>query len=254
MFKRFGLGLSTYVDAHHLIVKHNLWRYLLMPGIINVILFSLFIWGVFSFADYTSAAVLDWVGLSEPIEGFFKYLKQILFFVIGFIIKIVLLIMYLSVYKYITLILLSPILAMLSERTERILTGKEFNINAVQFVKDIARGIKIALRNLFIEILCMFIGYLLMFVPIVNLFIPFVLFFISSYFMGFSMIDYNNERHKLSIPQSLTFVRSNKGMATGNGFIFNLMFMVPFIGWLVAPGYATVAATIATHKVKNNLV
>lgn len=254
MFKRFGLGITSYFEAHRLVVKHKLWGYMLIPGIINVILFTLFIWGVFTFASFMASLVLDILGLTASSDGFLGVLKDIIYVVVSLLVKISLLLIYYSVYKYIILILLSPILGMLSERTERILTGKDFDTTPLQFVKDFVRGLKLTLRNFLIEITCTIIAYLLVFIPIVNLFIPLVLFFISSYFMGFSMIDYTNERHKLSIPQSLQFMRNNKGAAIGTGFIFNLLFLIPFVGWLIAPGYSVIAATITTHKIKNNLV
>lgn len=73
---------------------------------------------------------------------------------------------------------------------------------------------------------------------------------ISMYYFGFFMIDYTGERYRLSIKQSVKFMRNNKGFAIANGLIFYLILMIPLLGLLVAPSYAVVAATIGVEKVK----
>ena len=50
--------------------------------------------------------------------------------------------------KYLVVIILSPLLAHLSQKTEQILTGNKYRFNLEQLIKDIRRGIRIALRNL----------------------------------------------------------------------------------------------------------
>jgi CysZ protein len=77
-----------------------------------------------------------------------------------------------------------------------------------------------------------------------------ILFFIASYFYGFAFIDYNSERRRLSVKQSVQFIRKNKGMAVANGMVFSFFMLIPFCGTTLA-GFAAivsvVAATIAVH-------
>ena len=71
---------------------------------------------------------------------------------------------------------------------------------------------------------------------------------VSSYFYGFSFIDYSNERNKLSVKESVRFIRKNKGLSVGIGMIFSFCFYVPYLGGIVASFLAvvsTVAATLA---------
>jgi len=63
------------------------------------------------------------------------------------------------------------------------------------------------------------------------------------------MMDYVNERRRLSIRKSVTFVREHAGFAIGNGFVFSLMFIIPYdIGVILAPVLAVVAGTIGMHE------
>jgi CysZ protein len=68
--------------------------------------------------------------------------------------------------------------------------------------------------------------------------------------MGFSMLDYSSERNQLSENASIQLIGHHKGLAIGNGMIFYMFHAIPLLGWLLAPGYAVVAATISMHKAK----
>lgn len=62
------------------------------------------------------------------------------------------------------------------------------------------------------------------------------------------MLDYSCERHKLSPSESILYISKHKGLAIGNGLLFYLMHGIPLIGWLLAPSYAVVAATISLYQ------
>ena len=64
------------------------------------------------------------------------------------------------------------------------------------------------------------------------------------------MLDYSCERHQLSTTQSIAFISKHKGLAIGNGIVFYLMHMVLVVGWILAPSYAVIAATISYYKTK----
>ncbi len=74
---------------------------------------------------------------------------------------------------------------------------------------------------------------------------------VECYYYGFSMLDYSCERNKLSMSESIDFVGKHRGLAIGNGLMFYLMHAVIIIGWIFAPAYAVVAATLSLHKIKH---
>lgn len=59
------------------------------------------------------------------------------------------------------------------------------------------------------------------------------------------MLDYTSERKGLSASESIDFIGRHKGLAIGNGMIFYLMHTLPVVGWVFAPGYAVIAATLS---------
>ncbi|MFH0867305.1 MAG: MqnA/MqnD/SBP family protein [Bacteroidota bacterium] len=249
LFKNFSVGIDTYKEAHRLIVKHKLWWYVIVPGIINIVLFaSVLILGV-----HTSRKTIDWLfdllGITGNEEGFLHYLYSVLTFVLRLIIQIIFILVYMSIYKYLVLIIMSPLLAVLADKTSRLITGRKVPYTFRQLMKDVWRGMLLVFRNIFIEIffivVCFFIGY----IPVIKFACPVFLFLLSMYFYGFSMIYFSNECYRLKINQSVRFVRRNNGFAIANGLIFYGMLIVPVIGILAAPAYAVVAATIGVNKI-----
>lgn len=123
--------------------------------------------------------------------------------------------------------------------------GKDFPFNFKQLMKDIWRGIRIALRNLLWQTVYVLSIFILSFIPLFGWIAPLAALLVECYYFGFSMLDYSSERNKLSSSQSIEFIGRHKGLAIGNGMVFYLMHMIPILGWLLAPSYAVVAATIS---------
>jgi CysZ protein len=158
--------------------------------------------------------------------------------------------LYFSLFKYLFLIIGSPLFAYLSEKTEAIMEGKDFPFSFKQLLQDAARGIKLALRNSLWQTIYTITILLVSLIPLVGWFTPFFALLIECYYLGFSMLDYSCERNKLSTTQSLAFISKHKGLAIGNGIVFYMMHMVIIVGWILAPSYAVVAATISFYKTK----
>jgi len=135
----------------------------------------------------------------------------------------------------------------MSEKTESIIEGKESPFNFSQLMKDMVRGIRLALRNCLWQTVYTVSLLILSFVPIVGWITPVISGLVECYYYGFSMLDYSCERHKLSPTESIAFIGKRRGLAMGNGLVFYLMHFIPFLGWILAPSYAVVAATISLY-------
>lgn len=169
-------------------------------------------------------------------------------------VRLILVLFYFSLFKYLFLIVGSPLFAYLSEKTESIIEGKDYPFNFKQLLKDIVRGIKLALRNTLWQTVYTVSLLLLSLFPVVGWITPVITLFIECYYYGFSMLDYSCERHKLSPTESITYIGNHKGLAIGNGMVFYMMHLIPVLGWVLAPSYAVVAATISLyHQGKNSL-
>ncbi|MCE9538580.1 MAG: EI24 domain-containing protein [Bacteroidetes bacterium] len=246
-FEQFALASKSYIKALSFVIDNGLWIYFIYPLIISILM----IVGGFSFATSLSNSLEHWIlhlpiaaGLNDAAwTGFLHFFLRIGLYIIFFFI-------YLTLNKYIVLILMSPAMASLSERTEQIISATKHPFNLLQFVKDISRGICIALRNMFIEFGVIILCFMVVWIPIIGWLSPLFLFILSCYFYGFSMVDYTNERRKMNISESVKYMRKNKGLVIGNGCIFSLLFAIPFIGGPISAILAPVAATIAVLETK----
>jgi len=179
-----------------------------------------------------------------------SWLSWLMIFV-QIIIYLVLLLFYFSLFKYMFLIVGSPLFAYLSEKTEAIMEGHDFPFSFKQLMKDILRGVRIALRNMLWQTVYAISIFILSFVPVIGWITPLIALMVECYYFGFSMLDYSCERHKLTTSQSIAFIGSHKGLAIGNGMVFYLMHLIPILGWLLAPSYAVIAATISLYGNKD---
>jgi CysZ protein len=119
-------------------------------------------------------------------------------------------------------------------------------------MKDAWRGTKLALRNTVWQTVYMFALFLLSFIPVIGWITPLIVILVECYYYGFSMLDYSFERQKLSPAESIRYVSQHKGLAIGNGIVFYLMHGLIIIGWVLAPAYAVVAATLSLYKTKTS--
>lgn len=191
------------------------------------------------------------LGLKAWVDGMNSSLVRFLFAVGGVILWIILMMMYFSWFKYIWLIVGSPVFGYLSEKTESIIEGKEYPFSFIQLMKDITRGVKLALRNALWQTVYTISILLLSFIPVAGWITPMISLFVECYYYGFSMLDYSCERQKLSPSQSIEFISKRKGLAIGNGLVFYLMHTVVIIGWVLAPAYAVIAATLSLYDQKD---
>jgi CysZ protein len=165
----------------------------------------------------------------------------------GMMVRIVLFLFYFSLFKYLFLIIGSPVFAYLSQQTEALINGKEYTFQAEGVLRDMRRGIRIALRNCFWQTVYIVCILILSFIPVAGWITPVIATFIESYYYGFSMLDYSCQRHNLTQSASISYIGQHKGLAIGNGLIFYGMHFVPVLGWVLAPAYAVIAATISLY-------
>ncbi len=250
MLKEIVIAFQSYFKAHQFIRKHRLWKWIIIPGIIYAILFVVSMYFFSKSATYLIELLIVHTGLRSWVDKMQSSLLGFFFALGGIMLWMILMLLYFSWFKYIWLIVGSPVFGYLSEKTESIIEGKEFPFSLKQLMKDIARGIRLALRNALWQTVYTISILILSFIPLVGWVTPLLALFVECYYYGFSMLDYSSERHKLSPSQSIEFISKHKGLAIGNGMMFYFMHGLIVIGWVLAPAYAVIAATISLYHQK----
>ncbi len=192
----------------------------------------------------------DLLGIGTWVQSLENSVMGFLFTFAAIVIWMILMFLYFSLFKYMWLILGSPVFAYLSERTSAIIEGREYPFNASQLLRDMARGIRLSLRNSLRQSAYTLGLLLFSLLPLVGWTTPLASVLLECYYYGFSMLDYSCERRGLDAKASIAYVRRHRGLAIGNGAVFYLMHAVIGIGWVLAPSYAVVAATISMYEVE----
>jgi CysZ protein len=249
LLKEIIIAFQSYVKAHHFISKHKIWKWILIPGILYTILFCV---GFYFFWTTANGAARDLSNFLH-VTGFLQHQHSdtlnFLFIMSAIMVHLTLFFFYFSLFKYLFLIIGAPLFAYLSQQTEALINGQkdDFAFDRALMLQDMRRGIRVALRNVTWQTVYTICILILSFIPIIGWITPVICTFVECYYYGFSMLDYSCQRHKLSQPTSLNFISQHKGLAIGNGIMFYGMHLVPILGWVLAPAYAVIAATISLY-------
>jgi CysZ protein len=247
LLKEIVIAIQAYRKAHIFIGKHRLWKWILIPGLAYMVLFTIGLYFFWMSADTAVSHLSRISGVDRWLHLQHSAAWSFILIMVGIMARLIMMFFYFSLFKYLFLIVGSPVFSYLSEQTEAIIEGKEFTFSKSVFLHDIRRGVKLAFRNCFWQTVYTIFILLLSLIPLVGSIAPVISGLVECYYYGFSMLDYSCERHKLSPSASISFISQRRGLAVGNGLVFYLMHFVPFVGWVLAPSYALVAATISIY-------
>jgi CysZ protein len=240
MIQDFIAGLTSYGKAFRDISKYRLWKYVLVPGIISLVLGI----AIFSGAWAASDNIGGWLISFYPFEWGSGWIEKVANVFGGLLVGVTGLLLF----KYIVMIVASPFMSFLSESIEKKMYGSNApSPNLQMIISDMVRGIRIALRNIIRELFFTFLIFLAgIIIPILSPVVPIVIFIVQAYYAGFGNMDFTLERY-YRVKGSVAFVRDYKGLAIGNGTIF-LLLLLTGVGFLFALPLGTVAATTETLK------
>jgi CysZ protein len=240
-----SIAFDSYLQAFRLVSKHKLWPLFLWSGLIYLLIIIGGAYGVWAGMHSISDAILD-IGFIKKWSNYvaLKWVFQILIWGI----YIASFFVFFSFYKYVLLILASPLYSYISEKTASVISSKQFTFSANQLLIDIMRGIRLSIRNFIRQTLLSILLLVLSLIPIVGLISALLFILLDSYYYGFAMMDYTCERDKMTSKESIAFVQNNKGLAVGNGLVFYGLFLIPVIGIMIGAPLSVIAATISMHK------
>ena len=242
MIKAVFKGCVAYFEAYEIISRLKLWKFFAIPMLISLVVFLLIVFVSYAFSDAIGSYIASfwtWDFGKETFNTISRVFSGLLIVLIGFI-----------SFKHIIMALSAPFMGPISKNIEDDFRGVVSQVKTTSSSDLLRRGIKISSRNLFRELLLSIPILLLGFIPVIGLFSAILLFLMQAYFAGFGNMDYTLERY-FSYQKSILFVKKNRGVAIGNGLVFMLFLLIPFIGVILVLPFSVTAATIATVKLMN---
>ncbi|HSK11606.1 MAG TPA: EI24 domain-containing protein [Phnomibacter sp.] len=245
MLKEIIIAIAAYGKAHSVIKQHRLWKWIILPGLLYMVLFlGGFYMLMLGIRSSVSERLFNLLGVDTWLERTDSTLLHFVFSFTGVVLWLLVALFYFSIIKYLWLIIGSPVFAWLSEKIENLVSGNTYEFSYAQWKRDMSRGVRLAMRNALWQSVYFVALLLLSIVPVVGWAVPFFALLIEAYYFGFSMLDYSFERRNTDAGTSIRFIGAHKGLAIGNGLVFYMLHLVPFVGWIFAPAYAVVAATL----------
>jgi len=253
-FKDLIIGYKSIIHASLFIIKNHLWLYFLIPLLLLVLVL---LSGEYVFDSMVKS--FDFTRLQQMEFNDLSYSEE-LYSMLQLAIQILIVFAVIKFNKYIVLIILTPVLTLLSAKTDSLLTGNIFPSSIKQVYSDVKRALKITLRNMLLYMAWVAAIHVISIVIIPfekdigfsrHFFNTVITFIIGCYYYGFSLIDYTNERRRLSIEESIKFVRKHSGLAFSLGSVYSALFFIPMVGIVISPIVCVVAATIGLSKIIN---
>ena len=237
MINEIFKSITVYFKAISLVSKLGLWRYLLTPVLIALVLLAIVVlplWFLYS----VTKGFLDYWHNDTATSVLFElahYTEIAIYFILGKIL-----------YRHIAMAILSPILSPLSLKIEQELYG-DFKHKHLQmsYMKSLWRGIRINFRNFIRELILTWVLLILAFIPGFGIVAAILILILQSYYAGFGNMDTTLERY-FNYKDSIKFVKKHRGIAIGNGIVFLLMLIIPLLGLLIAYPISFIAASIVT--------
>ncbi len=233
------LAYKSYGQAFRTLDNKRLWSILILPSILSLLIAV----GVGILAWTTSDDILLYVNGKFLVREFDSAVGNLFHIIATLAIRGLTFFLYLKLYRYLILILLSPVFVNISNIFHRLVSGEDHKMNIWAYCFCSFRGIKFAMRNFVLEII---VTVLLTLLAIIIFWIfpliPILIFIAESYFFSMVLMDYAFEMGGMSMKESIERSRNIPGVPITNGLIFNFILLIPVIGVILGPVLAFIAA------------
>jgi CysZ protein len=213
-----------------MLFQHRLKRYVIIPAIINLILFSIFILSGMSLIHHLSIFLPHYLHWLETI---FK----ILFFLASSV----------ALAYFFTLLsnlIGAPFNSLLSSKVEQLTGGQKPDENNAwhETLKDIPRLLKREMDKVLYYLPRAVILLILFFIPVVNVIAGVLWFVFNGWMMGIQYLDYPMDNHKLTFAQTKQYLKQHTWVSFSFGLSVMVLAMIPIVNLLVMPA-AVIGAT-----------
>lgn len=229
----------------------RLWRrgyraYLLAPVAGYSLLLALFFYYSYHNFHRWLNLFMSTLGYEPSFSSWFSYLLVIS-------LQLALLFFFSSLLKYATLVLLAPFFSALAQKVAVERGGEVLqSLSLGQLLHDVLRAFIFNGGNFLRETALSLLLLLLTWWPFFNLFVPLLLLLVHAFYMGCGLMDFNAERWQWTSAESRRWMRRHRLSVTAVGLSFYGLWMIPLIGWLLAPVWSVMAgAELATRLKKS---
>ncbi len=233
-------GSYMFARGLKLVREPGIRRYVVIPLLINITLFGGLIWFGYSWFDPLVEKAMAWV------PDFLDFLRWIIWLFITFMTAIIVFFAFTPIAN----IVAAPFNALMSEKIEEMLTGKDINSD-LSFMALMVSSMGSQLRKL-IYIALWSIGLVLItLIPGINLIAPFLWVIFGSWLLSLEYLDYPMGNHNLSFSRQKQILAQRRGLSLGFGGMVMILTSIPVVNFFVMPIAVAGATAMWVEKLQD---
>ena len=226
-------GPRSLLEGFSMLGKPRLRRFVLIPLLVNILLFGGLVWWAYSWVDGTTQYLL------AKLPDWLHWLRYIV--VPVFVLTSLVVIFY--GFSIVANLIAAPFNGLLAEAVECQLTGKTLEGGWRQVIRDILPSIFSEIRKLLYFSLRALPLLLLLLIPVVNVVASVLWLLFSAWMMTVQYIDYPMANHSLFFKDQRARLRKRPMLAWSFGGLVMLCTMIPVVNFFIMPS-AVVGATL----------
>lgn len=223
----FFKGLGYMTQGFHIILQPGFRLFLLVPLLVNIILFTLMIMWAYSLIDGWMASLLAW--LPEWL-AFLEWL-----FWGAYLIVIVMTLFYGFVAA--ANLIGAPFYGYLAEKTEKHLSGQDSNepFSWKELAAIVPRTVLREIQKILYYLPRVLGLFVLGLIPGINLIVAFIWVIFSGWMMAIQYIDYPADNHKMSFKDMRKYLAKYRFTSLGFGMLAFGLTLLPILNFLALP-------------------
>jgi CysZ protein len=228
-------GVNYLVRGARMLTHPSLRLFVVIPLLVNIVIFGSLIWVTFSYLGGLMASLL------AVIPAWLEFIEWILWPLIGLTVGLI------TGYAFtaVALIIASPFNGLLAEKAEELATGRP--VDALEglgaALMAVPRGILREIAKLLYYVPMALLVLLVSFIPGLNALAPVLWFLLGAWMMSIQYVDYPMDNHRLGFRDVKEAVRRRRLSSMGFGGAVALCSGIPLVNFFVMPS-AVVGATL----------
>jgi len=232
MIADFTRGPTYLAKGFSMITQPGIRGYVVMPLLINILLFGGLLWYGYAQFNPLIESAMSWV------PGWLDFLRWIIWMVV---IVLTTIIVFFTFTPFANIVA-APFNAIMAEKIEEKLTGKD--INSGKSLMTIAKDSIISQIGKLIYIVLWSIGLLLFsLIPVINIIAPFLWVIFGSWLLSLEYLDYPMGNNDLTFKEQKASLKQRKSLAMGFGGSVMIITTIPLVNFLAIP-VAVAGATV----------
>jgi len=239
MVRDFSAGARCALRGIGALTRPGIRRYVLIPLLINILVFSVGIWWATS---ALAPLIASWVASATNwLPDWLDWLGAIIRFLLWLIFGVGALVAVFYTFTAIANLLASPFNGLLAEQVERIQTGRAPD-SGMSIWKEVAIAPAQEIRKLLYFLIWAIPLLVLFLIPVINVAAPFVWAAFSAWMLTLQYVDYPLGNRGMRFSDQRTLMRANRQLSLGFGAVVLVLTMIPVVNFVAMPA-AVVGAT-----------